>query len=114
MKLARAREGGTTGQNEGPGKSVHLSMGVMLVSYVFLFVKVGQGEPSAEELRESGVRSGGCSPERSAADWLQKMLVRPLLEGEWVGRESNTLDKVHLVEGLPPLPRKTVKRIQRG
>ncbi len=31
-----------------------------------------------------------------------------------MGRESNTSDKVHLVEGLPPLPRKTVKRIQRG
>ncbi len=78
------------------------------------FVKVGQGEPRTEELRESGVRSGGCSPERSAADWLQKVLVRPLLEGERVGCESNTSDKVHLVEGLPPVPRKTVKRIQRG
>ncbi len=78
------------------------------------FVKVVQGEPRTEELRESGVRSGGCSPERSAADWLQKVLVRPLSERERVGRESNTSDKVHLVEGLPPLPRKTVKRIQRG
>ena len=80
----------------------------------YVVIVVGQGEPRTEELRESGVRSGGCSPERSAANWLQKVLVRPLLEGEREGRESNTSDKVHLVEGLPPLPRKTVKRIQRG
>ncbi len=79
-----------------------------------VLVIVGHGEPRAEELRESGVRSGGCSPERSAANWLQKVLVRSLLEGEREGRESNTSDKVHLVEGLPPFPRKTVKRIQRG
>ncbi len=81
------------------------SMGVMLV-----LVIVGHGEPRAKELRESGVRSGGCSPERSAADWLQKVLVRSLLDGEREGRESNMSDKVHLVEGLPPLPRKTFKR----
>ncbi len=102
QRQARAGEG--YGRLDGKD-----SMGVMLV-----LVIVGHGEPRAEELRESGVRSGGCFPERSAADWLQKVLVRPLLDGEREGRESNMSDKVHLVEGLPPLPRKTVKRIQRG
>ncbi len=64
MKLARARVGGTTGQNEGPGKSVPLSMGVMLVSYIFLFCK-------------SSPR--GTSHRGAAREWSE---VRRLFPGE--------------------------------
>ncbi len=79
------------------------------------FVSVGSSVPSAEELRNSGARSGaGEASAESVARHLQQLLSTPKERAmDGVG-EAKKPDKVYLVEGLPPLPRKTIERIQSG
>ncbi len=68
-----------------------------------------------EELRSSGVKSGaGGTSAESVARHLQLLLSAPKEQALDDGEETKKPDKVYLVEGLPPLPRKTVEKIHRG
>ncbi len=76
-------------------------------------MSVGEGMPSADELRSSGVRSdaGGASTEPA---WLKKFLGCAKEQAVAKEGEAKKPEQVYVVQGLPPLPRKMVERIERG
>ena len=73
------------------------------------------GLPSADELRSSGIRNGAGSTSYKPEVWLRRKLADSTKKlSEASGKEAEKSDNVYLVDGLPPLSKKTVEMNKRG
>ncbi len=74
----------------------------------------GESTPSAADLRENGFKCGTGEVGEEPAVRLKKLFCDT--KGSGAGGEEETKKPyvVHLIKGLPPLPGKTVAKIQGG
>ena len=75
----------------------------------------GAGEmPLPEEIRQCGLKTGESVEGNREGSWLRDAMGSLANLGAQKVREPRKAEMVHLGEGLMPLPRRTVERIQAG